>query len=64
MRQARAIGHRLAQEGAMLSEHVFDTGIHYVGGFDKGQPLQKIYSYLGFYDKLKFKKLNAKAISQ
>lgn len=37
----------------------FDTGIHYVGGFEKGQPLQKIYSYLGFYDKLKFKDLNA-----
>lgn len=40
------------------NEHVFDTGIHYVGGFEKGQPLQKIYSYLGFYDKLKFQKLH------
>lgn len=40
-------------------EHVYDTGIHYVGGFEKGQPLQKIYSYLGFYDKLKFQNLNA-----
>lgn len=40
-------------------DHVFDTGIHYVGGFEKGQPLHKIYSYLGFFHKLKFKNLNA-----
>ncbi len=37
---------------------VFDTGMHYVGGFDKGQSLWKIYSYLGIYHKLKLQSLH------
>lgn len=37
---------------------IYDTGMHYVGGFDKGQSLEKIYSYLGIYDKLKFQSLH------
>lgn len=27
-------------------ENLFDTGFHYVGGLDKGQPLYKIFKYL------------------
>lgn len=38
--------------------HVYDTGMHYVGGFEKGQSLEKIYSYLGIYDKLKLQPLS------
>lgn len=36
----------------------FDAGIHYVSGFEKGGTLQKIFSYLGFFDKLKIKELD------
>jgi len=39
--------------------HVFDTGMHYVGGFEQGQSLQKIYSYLGIYHKLKLQALHS-----
>lgn len=41
-----------------LKGQIFDTGIHYVGGFEKGQPLNKIFGYLGFFDKLKLQSLN------
>lgn len=36
----------------------FDTGMHYIGGFEKGQSLRKIYTYLGIFDKLKIQPLN------
>lgn len=37
---------------------IFDTGVHYVGGLEKGQALHKIFTYLGFMDKLKLQALN------
>lgn len=37
---------------------IFDTGVHYIGGLDKGQNLYKYFSYLGIMDKLRLKKLN------
>lgn len=40
---------------------IFDTGVHYIGGLDKGQNLQKIFHYLGIYDKLKLKKMDTDA---
>ncbi|MEO8470711.1 MAG: NAD(P)/FAD-dependent oxidoreductase [Chryseolinea sp.] len=37
---------------------IFDTGIHYVGGLDKGQTLYRIFSYLGIMEKLKLRKMD------
>jgi all-trans-retinol 13,14-reductase len=37
---------------------IFDTGVHYVGGLEKGQALHKIFTYLGFMHKLKLQPLN------
>lgn len=37
---------------------VFDSGVHYVGGLDKGQNLYQLFSYLGIMDKLKLRKLD------
>lgn len=37
---------------------IFDTGVHYVGGLEKGQTLYKIFTYLGFMHKLKLQPLN------
>ena len=37
---------------------IFDTGIHYIGGLDKGQNLHKYFSYFGLMDKLKLKRLD------
>lgn len=34
-----------------------DTGIHYIGGLDKGQNLYQIFNYLGLMDRLELKKL-------
>ena len=31
-------------------EHTFDTGFHYVGGLDEGQPLHRLFSYFGLMD--------------
>ena len=28
-------------------KHTFDTGFHYVGGLDEGQPLRKLFDYFG-----------------
>lgn len=33
----------------------FETGIHIIGGFQKGQPMYKLCSYLGIMDKLHIK---------
>lgn len=51
------------QIGGMLQvfsrdKTIFDTGVHYVGGLDKGENLARIFSYLGIYDELKMKRLN------
>lgn len=37
---------------------VFDTGVHYIGGLDKGQNLYQYFKYLGIMDDLKLKKLD------
>lgn len=37
---------------------VFDTGVHYVGGLDKGQNLNRYFSYFGLMDSLKLQKLD------
>lgn len=37
---------------------IFDSGVHYVGGLDKGQNQYQIFKYLGIMDKLKIKKLD------
>ncbi|MCQ2249947.1 MAG: NAD(P)/FAD-dependent oxidoreductase [Bacteroidales bacterium] len=37
--------------------HKFDTGFHYVGGLDEGQPLNRIFKYFGLMD-LPWKKMD------
>ena len=37
---------------------IFDTGVHYIGGLDKGQTLYKIYNYLEIMNGLSLKKLD------
>jgi all-trans-retinol 13,14-reductase len=36
----------------------FDTGVHYVGGLDKGQNLNRYFDYFGLNDKVQFRKLD------
>lgn len=36
----------------------FDTGVHYVGGLDKGQNLYKYFNYLGIMDRLHMERLD------
>lgn len=40
---------------------IFDTGIHYIGGLDKGQNLYTYFKYFDLMDKLKLKKLDEAA---
>src|SRR6187402_902897 len=37
---------------------IFDSGVHYLGGLDKGQNLYQIFKYLGIMDKLHLKKMD------
>ncbi len=37
---------------------IFDTGIHYIGGLDEGQNLNRYFKYLGLMDKLRLTKLD------
>nr|WP_317630682.1 NAD(P)/FAD-dependent oxidoreductase [uncultured Flavobacterium sp.] len=37
---------------------IFDTGVHYIGGLDKGQNLHTYFSYLNIMQDLKLKKLD------
>src|SRR6187402_1196054 len=37
---------------------IFDTGIHYIGGLEKGQNLYKYFQYLGIMDDLKLHKMD------
>jgi all-trans-retinol 13,14-reductase len=39
-------------------KRVFDTGVHYIGGLDKGENLHAIFSYLGIMDALKIQRLD------
>lgn len=54
------------QAGGCLQNFVrdgctFDTGIHYIGGLDEGQGLNKFFRYFGLMDKLKLRRLNPDA---
>jgi len=37
---------------------IFDAGVHYLGGLDKGQNLYQIFKWLGLLDKLKLEKMD------
>jgi len=37
---------------------IFDSGVHYVGGLDKGQNLYQLFKFLGIMDKLKLRKMD------
>lgn len=45
-------------------KHIFDSGVHYVGGLEKGQNLYKIFKFLGILDQLKMEKLNEDAFDK
>lgn len=40
---------------------IFDSGVHYVGGLEKGQNLYQVFKYLGIMEKLKIRKLDEEA---
>jgi all-trans-retinol 13,14-reductase len=40
---------------------VFDTGIHYIGGLEEGQVLNKYFRYFGLMEKLKLRRMNPAA---
>jgi all-trans-retinol 13,14-reductase len=35
---------------------IFDSGVHYIGGLEKGQTLFQIFKWLGLMEKLKLEK--------
>jgi all-trans-retinol 13,14-reductase len=37
---------------------IFDSGVHYIGGLDKGQNLYQIFKWLGLMEKLKLEKMD------
>ena len=37
---------------------IFDSGVHYIGGLEKGQNLYQIFRWLGIMDKLRLEKMN------
>lgn len=37
---------------------IFDAGVHYLGGLDKGQNLYQIFKYLGLMDKLRLERMD------
>lgn len=39
-------------------KRVFDTGVHYIGGVDKGQILHQLFTYFGIMDDLKLKRMD------
>ncbi|HPI30401.1 MAG TPA: NAD(P)/FAD-dependent oxidoreductase [Bacteroidales bacterium] len=38
---------------------VFDTGVHFIGGLDEGQVLNRYFKYFGLMDKLDLKRMDA-----
>src|SRR4026209_343229 len=40
---------------------IFDSGVHYVGGLEKGQNLYHLFRFLGIMDQLKIRKMDADA---
>lgn len=43
---------------------IFDSGVHYIGGLDKGQNLYQILKYIEVVDKLKLEKLDEDAFDK
>ncbi|MBL7763323.1 MAG: NAD(P)/FAD-dependent oxidoreductase [Chitinophagaceae bacterium] len=43
---------------------IFDSGVHYIGGLDKGQNLYQLFRYMGIMDKLKLEKLDEDAFDK
>ncbi len=37
---------------------IFDSGVHYVGGLEKGQNMYQLFKYLGIMEKVKLRKLD------
>lgn len=37
---------------------ILDSGVHYIGGLDKGQSLHEVFRYLGIMDQLKLQKMD------
>src|SRR5690606_31007740 len=37
---------------------IFDTGIHYIGGLDKGENLYRYFSYLGIMNDLNLRRMD------
>jgi all-trans-retinol 13,14-reductase len=37
----------------------FDTGVHYIGGVDKGQVLHQLFTYFGIIDKLRLMRMDS-----
>ena len=37
---------------------IFDSGVHYIGGLDKGQNLYQIFKYLGMMEHLRLVKMD------
>lgn len=40
------------------NKQIFDTGVHYIGGLEKGQNLYQIFSYAGLMEKLRLKRMD------
>ncbi len=38
-------------------KQVFDTGVHYIGGLEKGQTLYQVFKYVGLMDQLKLERM-------
>src|SRR6478609_10766973 len=43
---------------------IFDSGVHYMGGLEKGQNLYQIFKYLGLMDKLKLQRIDEAAFDK
>ena len=43
---------------------LFDTGVHYIGGLEKGQTLYKFFKYFNLIDKIKLKRLDEDGFEQ
>jgi len=39
-------------------KQVFDTGVHYIGGLDKGQNLYQVFKHVGLMDRLKLERMD------
>ena len=43
---------------------IFDSGVHYLGGLEKGQNLYQIFKYVGLMDKIKLQKMDEDAFDK